>query len=112
MTIYTRLRNTAEKLLDKYGQSETLYSPTGTPYYTVKAIFLPLESSSTKEDVAIEFNLQNTEVSRIIFFSDTELEVTPGWYISRNSSIKYTISQITNIKPTNTQIYYDSIGQR
>ena len=111
-TIYTRLRSLARKLLTKYGQDETLYSPSGSPSYTVKAVFLPLETSSTKQDIQIEFDLQNTEAERIIIYSATELTIVPGWYITKNATTRLTISQVTNIKPTNTQLYYDCIGQR
>ena len=112
-SFYIRSRKTAERLLNKFGQSETLYSTSGSPSYTVKAVFLPLKkSSSSEKDEQIEVNLENRERSRIIIFSTTDLSIRSGWYISKNSSVKYTIVDVNNIKPTDTQIYYDCIGEK
>jgi len=113
MAFYGKLRTLAEKLLTKFGQNETLYSPTGTPSYTVKAVFLPLKKGSTSEkDDSIELNLENMERVRIIIFSSTAISLSPGWYISKNASVKYTIIDVNNVQPTDTQIYYDCIGEK
>ena len=108
---YTKMRTVASRLLDKFGADQTLYNHAGTPTYTVKAVFLPLETSNTKEDDQIERDIQSTVAKRCVFYSATSISPVPGWYIT-HAGEKYTIAQITEIQPTSTVLYYDCVVER
>lgn len=107
---YTKLRSTALKLLTKFGADQTLTDLART-VYTVKAVFLPLEKSSTTRDTQMEFNVESTERVKCIFYSTTEISPVPGWKITRDSET-LTIVQVTEINPTGTQIIFDCIVER
>ena len=108
---YAYMRAVSLRLITKFGSTQTLYSLTGTPSYSIKAVFLPLETSNVKEDTKIERNVENTLSKRVVFYSATSISPIPGWYLSQGTEY-YTIKEITEIKPTDTVLYYDCVVER
>lgn len=107
MSFYSKIATTAEQLISRYGRnvsvrqitkSGTAYDPTVTPSdTTVKAV----SANYTTEDQA------GTQIQQgdIRFYIKTSIAMTTDMQIVDDSNI-YSIIDVNNIKPGDTQIIY------